>query len=90
MKPVITGLDNVITAIETPLRPQKLSFKVSGARLGSVVRPVPTAEELAGAVSVAGAVAAPRFGVRARSAPLAAAVRVPLTREDYATADDYE
>lgn len=90
MKPIISGLDNVITAIETPPRPQKLSFKVSGARLGSVVRPVPTAEELAGGVAVAGAVAAPRFGLRAHVAPLAAAVRTPLTRDDYATADDYE
>jgi hypothetical protein len=94
MKPTITslgtGLDNVVTAIEPPPRPQKLSLKVSGARLGSVVRPVPSAEELAGGVAVAGAVAAPRFGLRAHSAPLASAVRAPLSREDYATADDYE
>lgn len=90
MKPTLTGLDNVVTAIETRSRPQKLSFKVSGARLGSVVRPVPTAEELANGVAVAGSVAAPRFGLRAHIAPLAAAVRAPLTRDDYATVDDYE
>lgn len=89
MKPIITGLDNVVTAIETPLRPRKLSFKVSGARLGSVVRPVPSAEELAGGVAVAGAVA-PRFGLRAHSSPVAAVARAPIAREDYATADDYE
>ncbi len=90
MKPIISGLDNVITAIETPPRPRKLTLRVSGSRLGSVVRPVPTAEELAGGVAVAGAVAAPRFGLRAHSAPLAAVVRAPLSRDDYATADDYE
>ncbi len=94
MKPTITvlgsGIDNALTAIETPLRPKKLTLKVSGARLGSVVRPVPSAAELAGGVAVAGAVAAPRFGLRAHSSPLAAVVRAPLAREDYATADDYE
>ena len=89
MKPTLTGLDNVITAIETPIRPKKLTLRVSGHRLGSVVRPVPTAEELAGGVAVAAAVA-PRFGLRAHSSPLAAVVRAPLAREDYATADDYE
>ncbi len=88
MKPVITGLDNVITAIETPIRPKKLTLRVSGARLGSVVRPVPSAEDLAGGVAVAGAVA-PRFGLRAHHSPLTA-VRAPIAREDYATADDYE
>lgn len=90
MKPIITGLDNVITAIETPIRPKKLSLRVSGSRLGSVVRPVPTADELAGGVAVAGAVAAPRFGMRTFVAPLAQIVRAPLSPDDYASADDYE
>jgi len=94
MKPIITGLgtglDNVITALETPLRPKKLSMRVSGSRLGSVVRPAPTADELAGGVAVAGAVAAPRFGMRVHSSPIAPAARGPLSPDDYATAEDYE
>ena len=90
MKPLITGLDTVITAIETPLRPQKLTLPISGSRLGSVVRPVPTADELAGGVAIAGAVAAPRFGMRALRSPLAPIVRGPLSPDDYATAEDYE
>ncbi len=90
MKPIITGLDNVVTVLETPLRPKKLSLRVSGARLGGVVRPVPTAEELAGGVAVAGTVAAPRFGMRVHSSPLAPLARAPLSPDDYATAEDYE
>lgn len=90
MKPIITGLDNVITAIETPLRPKKLTLRVSGARLGGVVRPGATLDELAGGVAVAGAVAAPRFGMRVHSSPLAPIARLPLSPDDYATADDYE
>ena len=89
MKPIVTVFDHVITALETPIRAKKLTLKVSGARLGSVVRPVPSAEELAGGVAVAAAVA-PRFGLRTHSSPLAAVVRAPIAREDYATADDYE
>jgi len=90
MKPIITGLDNVITAIETPIRPRKLTLKVSGARLGSVVRPVPSAEELATGVAMAGAVAAPRFGIRVHNARLAPVLAGPLSPDDYATAEDYE
>ncbi len=88
MKPITTGLDNVVTAIETPIRPKKLSLRVSGTRLGSVVRPVPTAEELATGVAMAGAVAAPRFGLRVRNARLVPAG--PMSPDDYATAEDYE
>ena len=90
MKPVITGLDNVVTAIETPLRPKKLSLRVSGTRLGSVVRPVLGAVELAGGVAMAGTVAAPRFGMRVHSSPVAPLSRAPLSPDDYATAEDYE
>jgi len=94
MKPLITGLgtglDNVVTAVETPLRPKKLSLRVSGARRGSEVRPVTAADELAGGVAVAAAVAAPRFGMRVVSAPVAPIARAPLSPEDYATAEDYE
>jgi hypothetical protein len=88
--PLDTPLDDVVTPNETPLRPRKLGFRVSGARLGTVVRPVPSADELAGGVAVAGAVAAPRFGLRAHGSPLAPVVRAPISRDDYATADDYE
>ena len=90
MKPIITGLDNVISAIETPLRPKKLTLPISGSRLGSVVRPVPAADELAGGVAIAGAVAAPRFGMRTLRSPLAPSARGPLSPDDYATAEDYE
>ena len=90
MKPVITGLDNVVTAIETPLRPKKLSLRVSGARIGGVVRPGSIADELAGGEAVAGGVAARRFGMRVLSSVVAPVASPPLSPDDYATAEDYE
>ena len=69
---------------------KKLTLPVSGARLGGVVRPGSIADELASGVAVAGAVAAPRFGMRVHSSPLAPVARGPLSPDDYATAEDYE
>jgi hypothetical protein len=90
MKPITTGLDNVVTAMETPtreLRPRKLTLPVSGARFGSVARP---AADLATGVAMAGAVAAPRFGMRVHRSPLTPVIAGPMSPDDYATAEDYE
>lgn len=75
--------DDVLTA---PVRlvPRKRALRVSGARLGSDVRPTES-----GAVAVS---PRHRFGLRVHSSALAPrpAVAPALAPCDYATADDYE
>ncbi len=81
--PVAAPDDDVLTA---PARvvPRKLALRVSGARLGSNVRPTTP-----GVVAVS---PTHRFGLRVHSSALAprpAAVPSPASC-DYATAEDYE
>ncbi len=61
--------------------PKKLSFRVSGARPGTLVRPAET-------VMVQPLLKQPRFGLRVHTAPLAAPP--VIAADDYATAEDYE
>lgn len=81
--PVPAPEDDVLTA---PARivPRKRALRVSGARLGSDVRPMAP-----GAVAVS---PTRRFGLRVHSSALAPrpAAAPTLTPCDYATAEDYE
>ena len=65
--------------------PKKLSFRVSGARPGTLVRPVET--DVVQAL-VQPLLRQPRFGLRMHTSPLAAPAAI--TADDYATAEDYE
>ena len=59
---------------------KKLSFRVSGSRVGSVERPVEAVQPL---------LSKPRFGLKVHRSPLAK-VAAPICADDYATAEDYE
>jgi len=69
---------------DAPAMPRKLSFRVSGSRVGAVSRPVAD-----GAIVVA---PARRFGLRVHASPLgpAPSAAAPLDSSDYATLDDYK
>lgn len=69
--------------------PKKLSFRVSGARLGTLVRPIET-DTVAPLVQpiVHPLLRQPRFGLRVHTSPLAPPPAI--TADDYATAEDYE
>jgi hypothetical protein len=63
-----------------PMFPKKLSFRVSGARLGSEARPADATTPI---------LTKPRFGLKVHASPLAK-LSVPILPDDYATAEDYE
>lgn len=73
----------------TPPISPKLSFRVSGARPGSLVRPTLEAETRTDTTAIVPLLKQPRFGLRVHSSPLAPAPS-PTTADDYATAEDYE
>ncbi len=60
--------------------PKKLSFRVSGARVGTAVRPADSTTPI---------LTKPRFGIKIHGSPLAK-LAAPLLPADYATAEDYE
>jgi hypothetical protein len=60
---------------------KKLSFRVSGSRVGDATRPSESVQPIA-------MIKAPRFGLKVHRSPLAA--KPLLTPDDYATAEDYE
>ncbi len=63
-----------------PLFPKKLSFRVSGSRIGTEVRPAEATTPI---------LTKPRFGLKVRTSPLAKSLS-PILPDDYATAEDYE
>ena len=69
-------------SVDASAMPRKLSFRVSGSRVGAVARPVAD-----GAIAVA---PAKRFGLRVHTSSMAPAAPAPLDRNDYATLDDYK
>ncbi len=62
-----------------PMFPKKLSFRVSGARLGTEVRPADATTPI---------LTKPRFGLKVHASPFVKAS--PILPDDYATAEDYE
>ncbi len=62
--------------------PKKLSFRVSGTRIGSEVRPTDS-------TTTTPLLTKPRFGLKIHASPVAK-LAAPLLPDDYATAEDYE
>lgn len=61
---------------------KKFTLRVSGSRVGDDVRPTESVQPIA-------LIKAPRFGLKVHRSPLAPK-QVPLTPDDYATAEDYD
>lgn len=81
-KQELDGITVPATSVTTSSPRAKLSFKVSGARVGDSVRPASDAPAIA---------TTPRFGLRVHRtiAPRVTTPATVIAREDYATADDY-
>jgi hypothetical protein len=66
---------------------KKLTFRVSGSRVGDAVRPASDAPAIDAPIAVA--TTKPRFGLRVHSTIVVKPAAI-IAPEDYATAEDYE